>query len=153
MKLKKKRKSVRMRGTRYHGWAAKKHKGSGNRGGKGMAGTGKKAGQKLSYIHKYLMPYSGKQGYTSRKTEKKKNDVINIGDIQKKYKAGEINLENYKILGGGEIKGKFVIKAKSFSKQAREKIEKAGGKIIVSGKEEGKKREEKEAENKEKNGG
>jgi ribosomal protein L15 len=39
-------------------------------------------------------------------------------------------LEDYKILGKGEIKDKFIVKAKSFSKQAKEKIEKAGGKAI-----------------------
>jgi len=134
MKLKKKRKSKRMRGTRLHGWAAKKHKGSGNRGGKGMAGTGKRAGQKLSYIHKYLMPYFGKKGFTSRSTAKKKNHFINVEDIGKKYKEGEVSLSKYKVLGEGEIKGKYTVKAKSFSKQAREKIEKAGGKAIVIGK-------------------
>jgi large subunit ribosomal protein L15 len=135
MKLKKKKKSVRMRGTRLHGWAAKKHKGSGNRGGKGMAGTGKRAGQRLSYIHRYLHPYFGKQGYTSRSTRRKKNESVNVSYIQKKYKPGEVSLEGYKILGEGEITSKFVIKAKSFSKQAKEKIEKAGGQVILLEKE------------------
>jgi large subunit ribosomal protein L15 len=138
MKLKKKRKSVRMRGTRYHGWAAKKHKGSGNRGGKGMGGTGKKAGQRLSFIHRYLHPYLGKQGYTSRSTRRKKNKFINVGYIQAKFKPGEVSLKGYKVLGEGEIKDKFVINAKSFSKKAREKIEKAQGRAIELGKEESK---------------
>jgi len=135
MNLKKKKKSVRMRGTRWHGFATKKHKGSGNKGGKGMAGTGKKAGQKLSYIHRYLMPYFGKQGFTSKSTRRKKTNQINVGDIQKKCKPGEVLLENYKILGSGEIKDKFIVKAKSFSKSAKEKIEKAGGKVILLEKE------------------
>ena len=142
MKLKKKKKIVRMRGTRYHGWAAKKHKGSGNRGGKGMAGTGKKAGQKISFVNKYFFPYFGKQGYTSRSTRRRKNNTVNLRDIQSKYKPGEVSLPGYKILSEGEIKDKFTIKAKSFSKQAREKIEKAGGKAIELGKEKESKPEE-----------
>ena len=37
MKIKKKKKAVRMRGTATHGWGfRKKHKGSGHRGGVGM---------------------------------------------------------------------------------------------------------------------
>jgi len=46
MKLKKRNKRSRIRGTRTCGWAMKKHKGSGNRGGKGMSGTGKRADQR-----------------------------------------------------------------------------------------------------------
>ncbi len=131
MKLKKKKKSVRMRGSRTHGWAMKKHKGSGNRGGKGMAGTGKRADHKKTWVIRYKFPYFGKQGFTSRSTIRKKNKVINLEQIQNNYKPGEINLSKYKILGEGEIKDKFIIKAKSASSSAIIKIEKAGGKIIL----------------------
>lgn len=131
MKLNKKKKSKRMRGTRLHGYAPKKHKGSGNRGGFGMAGTGKRADQKKSWVIKYRYPYFGKQGFTSRKTQKKVNKIINLRDIQNKYKAGEIDLSEYKILGEGEVKGKFIIKANSASQSAIKKIEKVGGKIIL----------------------
>ena len=149
MKLKKKRKSVRMRGTRLHGYAMKKHKGSGNRGGKGMAGTGKRADHKKSYVIKYMYPYFGKQGFTSRSTEKKVNKVINVEDIQNNYKPGNIDLSEYKILGKGEIKDKFIIKAESASKSAIQKIEKAGGKIEIAEKIEDN-REEKTENQKEK---
>ena len=56
--------------------------------------------------------------------------VINLEQIQNNYKPGEINLADYKILADGEIKDKFIIKAKACSKKAKEKVEKAGGKII-----------------------
>jgi large subunit ribosomal protein L15 len=125
MKLKKTKKSRRMRGYRLHGKSAKKHKGKGSKGGKGMSGSGKRADQKKSFVLKYDKEYFGKKVRT-----KKKKKQINVGDIQKNYKAGEVDLSNYKILGGGEIKDKFNIKARSFSKKAREKIEKAGGKAI-----------------------
>ncbi len=135
MKLKKTKKSKRLRGTTTHGWGArKKHKGSGHRGGFGMAGTGKRADHKKTLINKkYGNKYFGKQGITSKSVKKKKNKVINLRDVQEKF-AGkkEIDLSGYKILGDGEIKRAVVIKAKGFTKSAKEKIEKAGGEIISS---------------------
>ncbi len=132
MKLKKRKKSRRMRGTRLHGHAMKKHKGKGNRGGKGMSGTGKRADQKKTYILKYKKNYFGKK---AGKKKIKKTKGINIGDIEKNLKnfvnkKGEIELKDYKILGNGEIKQAITIKAKLFSKKAKEKIEKAGGKAV-----------------------
>ena len=44
----------------------------------------------------------------------------------------EIDLSKYKILGTGEITIPLIIKAKEASKSAIEKIEKAGGKIILA---------------------
>lgn len=131
MKLKKRNKKSRARGDRTLGWAMKKHKGSGNRGGKGMAGTGKRADQRKSWVIKNQFPYFGKQGWTSRSSRRKVNDVINLRELAEKYKPGEINLKDYKILGEGEITGKYAIKAKSCSQSAKEKIEKAGGKIML----------------------
>jgi len=147
MKLKKRKKSSRMhgRGSGSHGWGfRKKHKKSGHRGGKGMAGSGKRADQKKTLVIKlYGNKYFGKQGITSRKTERDKRKRINIDDIDlnvEKYwkKSGdkwEINLPEYKILGGNkdyQIKNKLIIKAKEASKTARDKIKKSGGEIILS---------------------
>lgn len=130
-----------------HGWGArKKHKKSGHRGGKGMAGTGKRADQKKSLMTKlYGNRYFGKQGVTSRGTKKDKDNRINLGNIEENTdmylkkgiakKVGnkiEIDLSSYKILGEGELKRKIVIKAQSASKSAIEKIEKSGGEIFLS---------------------
>lgn len=142
MKLKKRKKSSRMHGRNMgtHGRGArKKAKGSGHRGGKGMAGTGKRADQKKTLVLKlYGNKYFGKQGVTSRKTQKDKRKRINLQEIAEnldKYKKTsegyEINLPNYKILGNGEIKEKLIIKANDSSKSAREKVEKKGGEIIL----------------------
>ena len=131
MKLKKRKKSGRMRGHRTHGHSAKLNKGKGSKGGKGMSGSGKRGDQKKSLVINKFHPYFGRQGFTSRKTERKKNKIINLHQIQDKYKEGEIDLKEYKILGLGEVKKRFIIKAKSASKSAKEKIEKAGGKIIL----------------------
>ena len=142
MKLKRRHKVSRMHGRGTHGWGArKKHMGSGHRGGVGMAGTGKKAGQKIMMLQKlYGNDYFGKSGITSRKTKREKNFVLNLNNIEenletlkKKFgnKSGVLDLREYKILGEGEIKSKVLIKARAVSSSAKEKIEKAGGKVIL----------------------
>lgn len=148
-KTKKRKKASRMhgRGAGTHGWGArKKHKKSGHRGGKGMAGTGKRADQKKTLMTKlYGHYYFGKRGITSKGTEKDKRQRINLRDIDinlEKYgkKLGdkwEINLSNYKILDSSRdylLKNKLIIKAKKASKSAIEKVKKAGGEIILSSK-------------------
>jgi len=142
-KTHKRRKVSRMHGRKMgtHGWGArKKHKKSGHRGGTGMAGTGKRGDQKTTLITKlYGHDYFGKQGITSRKTKRDTKQRINIQQIEKnldKYgkktaRGWEINLENYKILGEGEIKEKLIIKALEASESALKKIKKAGGEIIL----------------------
>jgi len=133
MKLKKRTKHSRMRGIRTHGHSAKLNKGKGSHGGKGMSGTGKRADQKKSLvIKKYGNKYFGKQGETSRKADKKKIKFINLKNIAEKYDAGEVDLREYKILGDGELEGKYVIKAKAASKAAIEKVKKTGGDIIIT---------------------
>ncbi len=116
-----------------------------------MAGTGKRADHKKSLVIKlYGNNYFGKQGITSKSTQKKRVNVINLGDIEKNFnslikkygKNKEIELKEYKILGEGEIKEALTIKAKAFSEIAKQKIEKAGGNaILVKIKEEIKKKE------------
>jgi len=143
MKLKKKKKSVRQRGETRHGWGArKKHKGRGHRGGTGMAGTGKGADHKKSLIiNKYGNKYFGKQGITSKGTEKKRVKRVNLRDIERhpeKFKVGKdgwLDLKDYKILGDGKLSKKIKIKALDISKKAKEIIEKAGGEVEVLRKE------------------
>src|SRR5207253_3769493 len=71
--------------------------------------------------------------------------VVNVGDIAAASKAGdEVSLESLKekgmlkgtaerlrVLGNGDVKLKLTIRAHHFSASAKEKIEKAGGKIDV----------------------
>jgi len=143
MKNKKRKKSSRMhgRGMGTHGGGArKKRKGSGHKGGKGMSGSGKRADQKKTLITKlYGHSYFGKQGITSKKTERDKRKRINLQQVQEnleKYgkKSGdkfEIDLKDYKILGKGKVKNKLIINSKEASKSAIEKVKKAGGEIIL----------------------
>ncbi len=150
-KTKKRKKASKMRGRGQgtHGWGArKKHKKSGHRGGKGMAGTGKRADQKKTLMTKlYGHGYFGKRGITSKKTEKDKRMRINLEDIELNMnnyikkglakdagKAIEIDLSDYKILDSSTeytLKNKLIIKAKEASKSAIEKVGKAGGEILL----------------------
>ena len=132
IKTKKRKKSGRHMGTRTHGQGAMK-RGSGHRGGVGMAGTGKRADHKKSLITaKYGNKYFGKQGITSKGTKRKKVKTINIKEIINRFPGKtEINLKDFKVLGDGEINKAVTIKAKAFTKSAKEKIEKAGGKAIT----------------------
>jgi len=141
MTWKKRSKRSRLRGTKTAGHGStKKYRGKGSKGGMGMAGTGKKAGQRRTYVLKYFPNYFGKRGFHSR-TKKLKG--INLKDVQgnlgnfikegiaKKTPEGiEINLKGYKVLGEGELKDKLIIKADAFSEKAKEKI-KASGSIIA----------------------
>ncbi|HJO14592.1 MAG TPA: uL15m family ribosomal protein [Candidatus Pacearchaeota archaeon] len=136
IKTKKTKKAVGQRGKTNHGHGArKKWKKSGHKGGIGMAGTGKKADHKKTLINKlYGNKYFGKQGITSRGTEKDRRLKVNVGDIEKnigKFKVVEewLDLSGVKILGKGEITKKVKIKALEVSKSAKEKIEKVGGEI------------------------
>lgn len=148
MKLKKRKKSARQRGKGMgtHGWGArKKHKKKGHRGGKGMSGSGKRADHKKTLItKKYGHKYFGKQGITSKKTERDKRKRINLQTIESNLesyikrgcakKSGnsfEVDLKSYKILGEGEVKNKLIITAKEASKSAIDKVKKAGGEIII----------------------
>jgi len=136
MRLKKRNKRSRFRGTRLHGWAAKKHKGKGSKGGKGMAGTGKRADHRKSWTLVYMPNYFGKQGVTSKSTERTKNPILNLNDVEARFhkmkgKSDVLNLKGYKILGDGNIKSKVKVHAMAFSKSAKEKIEKAGGEVVV----------------------
>lgn len=136
VKTHKRKKSSRIRGSKTAGWGFRqKHKGHGNKGGVGMAGSGKKADHKKQVAVEMdkNKKYFGRAGLTSRGAKLKKYEKINLDDIKANYfkKDGDkINLEKHKILGDG-VGFKAEITAKSASKSAIEKMQKAGGKIIL----------------------
>lgn len=144
MKRKRSRRS-RIRGRRSCGMGVRNnYRGKGMQGGKGMAGTGKRAGQKKTWVLRYHPDYFGKHGFSSLKQQAGKEKAINLDDLQqrlhelikegkaKKTSEGmELELRDFKILSRGDVKGKLLIKASSFSDKAKEKIEKAGGSATV----------------------
>jgi len=137
----KRKKSERYRGSQTHGSGAKKkRRGAGNRGGRGMAGTGKRADQKKPTILKlYGNSYFGKSGFKLPKKVKRNIKAINLDDLQilinKNNLKEDINLNELgynKLLGSGNLLKKHNIACSYCSKKAKEKIEKLGGTINVS---------------------
>ncbi len=147
MTVNKRNKYSRMRGTHTHGGGAKKkRRGAGHRGGKGMAGSGKRADQKKpSVFKKYGNAYFGKVGFNRPQKVIKKINAVNLGEIVKKldlylqaklitkekdvYVVDVSKLGYNKVLGTGEVNVKLKIKADKFSKNAVEKIKESGGLI------------------------
>ena len=82
MNLKKKRKkSSRMRGSVTHGIGGmKKARGSGHRGGFGMAGTGKRADQRKSFITNMKDKYFGGKSLNAKP---RNYEVINVSELEK----------------------------------------------------------------------
>ncbi|MEM0230972.1 MAG: uL15 family ribosomal protein [Candidatus Woesearchaeota archaeon] len=148
MPTNKRKKSSRMRGSGSHGWGSKKsHRGTGRKGGAGFSGTGKRADQMKPLIWKNR-EFFGKHGFYPHGSPKKK-PAVNISYLEENLeklieqklveKVGDkyiINLKNLgfgKLLSEGTPKHKFVITCESASSAAEEKINAAGGEVLVSG--------------------
>jgi large subunit ribosomal protein L15 len=133
MVVRKRTKFSRQRASFTHGWGSKKkHRGAGSRGGKGMAGTGKRADQRKPQIWKDKK-YFGKHGFTSRTKAIK---AINVKELQVLVGEGkeEINLREKgygKLIGSGKITKKVIVSVNSASAAAIAKIEEAGGKVTL----------------------
>ena len=145
MTVNKRKKNTRQRGSKTHGWGAKKkHRGKGHQGGAGMAGTGKRADSKKPSIWKNK-DYFGKHGFVS-KTPKIKINPINVSDIGQHinklvaqnlatkengvYSVDLAKLGRNKLLGDGKVSAKFKIRTQYASKLAVEKIKEAGGEVV-----------------------
>ncbi|MBU1203770.1 MAG: uL15 family ribosomal protein [Nanoarchaeota archaeon] len=136
------------RGSKTHGGGSKKkRRGAGNRGGRGMAGSGKRADQKKPTILKlYGNSYFGKKGFHSK--TRKKIKAINISDLEEKIELwvkqgiAELKQDEYcidlgkikiqKLLARGKPARKYNLQVKHASENARKKIEEKGGKVNVS---------------------
>jgi large subunit ribosomal protein L15 len=157
MTVNKRKKNTRERGDTSHGWGAKKkHRGSGNRGGAGMAGTGKRADQKKPSIWKNGK-YFGKFGFTS-KSRMPDITPINIKTIEDMIetlaKTGAAKIQNgayyvnlddlgyNKLLGAGNATKKLMITVPYAAEGAVQKVQEAGGNVTITGK----KKEKKSAE-------
>jgi len=142
----KRKKNTRQRGSMSHGWGSKKkHRGAGNRGGRGMAGTGKRADSKKPSI--WDDPYYfGRHGFT--KKNKKNIFGINVQDldqqlgtlmaskkITKKNSVYDVSLEllgYQKLLGKGNIHHALQVTTLYASPRAIAKVAEAGGKVTVT---------------------
>lgn len=148
MALRKRRKSTRFRGSHTHGRGGKKKaRGSGHRGGVGMAGTGKRADQRKSLVlNQYGSDYFGSDKTLRRGKVEPPCPVINLGELAVNLRNMvlrgtavenkgiiEVDLSEYKLLGDGDLpKGKkLAITAKYASASAIEAVEKSGSTIKV----------------------
>lgn len=145
MPARRRKKVVKYRGSHTHGGGAKKkRRGAGHRGGRGLAGSGKRAHHNKQRIFKLFgKDYFGKKGFHSKKKKSKAVNIIFLEEnfekllqdkiIAKKNEFCEISLKEIgygKLLSSGNPTRKYKIHVKTFSKKAKEKIETAGGEIV-----------------------
>lgn len=109
--------------------------------GKGIKGQKSRAGRKFApVIRELIKKYPKLRGYRFRGQDKNLA-IVNIGDLDKKFKESEVvnpkallerklirrikgKTPKVKILGRGELKKKLTIENCELSKSAKEKIEK-----------------------------
>ena len=125
--------------------------GKGKTSGRGVKGQKSRSGVAIKSFEGGQMPLYRrlpKRGFNPLK--KKVIEKINLGKIQnfiekksidnkekinlellKKLNIINKNTSKLKILGSGEIKEKIIIEANSFSKSAKEKLEKIGGTVQI----------------------
>jgi large subunit ribosomal protein L15 len=151
------RKNTRQRGGKTHGWGSKKkHRGAGNRGGRGNAGSGKRGDQKkpaywnsaktMKASQKRGQNYFGKYGFgmykrssvaviTTRDLDSKlptwaaEKKVTHAGGV---YTVDLTGLGYDKLLGTGRISAKAKISVASATAKAVEKVSAAGGSIMLA---------------------
>lgn len=139
MVVNKRKKVTKYRAHTTHGGGhRKKRRGAGSRGGRGRAGTGKRASHKKEVLGRK----SGKKNQKSLKDVKTINvNYFTLDRLEKLLKEEKISFESemYKIdlkklgydklLGGGKTNLKLSIVAKQWSTKAEEKIKSAGGEL------------------------
>lgn len=140
MTVNKRKKNSRQRGSWTHGWGEKKkHRGAGSRGGRGMAGTGKRADAKKPSIWKTR--YFGKLGFVNHRKEKivsqniefleKNLEKLTTQKLVSKegdhYVIDSKKLKFNKLLGRGKLTKKLKIDVPYASKKAIEAVQRAGG--------------------------
>jgi len=146
MTTRRRKKITKQRGSRTCGGGTKKRRGSGNRGGYGMAGSGKRADQKKpGLINLYGNEYFGKHGFVRQTTihykaigleflDKKIDGLAQKGKAEHKANVYTIDLGSIgigKLLGNGTTAKKMRVTVERASKSAIEKVKKAGGEVIT----------------------
>ncbi|MBU7032897.1 MAG: 50S ribosomal protein L15 [Theionarchaea archaeon] len=145
-----KRKKIRtMRGSRsVGGGSVKNRRGGGNRGGRGLAGSGKSKKTKSDYVRINFPGHIGRRGFKRPQKVIRSIKTINVQDLDQQIPAllesghaqkkgdsitvdvGALGIE--KVLGKGTVTHNLVVTAPSFSQSAVMKIEQAGGKAHAS---------------------
>lgn len=123
-----KRKKIRKkRGTKWHGYGAKKkHRGKGSHGGKGNAGLHK---FRFSYVTTKDREHYGYKGFSALA---KKRKAVNLYDLESSKKSVFSFGRDVKVLGDGELSRPIKLRAFSISKSAKAKIKAAGGSVVLA---------------------
>jgi len=137
-------KQTRQRGSHTHGFGSmKKARGSGNKGGVGMAGSGKRGDSKKPSLWKNPR-WQGRYGFTRlraeritginvRDLEQRLPGYVALGIVEKKNEVYEVSLQALgynKLLGTGVLKSKLSVTTPYASKGAMESVKKAGGQVL-----------------------
>ncbi|WP_297465309.1 uL15 family ribosomal protein [Thermococcus sp.] len=147
--IRRKKKVRKLRGSHTHGWGCKKkHRGGGSKGGKGMAGTGKRKDTKWTWTIKYAPDHLGKRGFHRPRVVQYTPTTINLGEIDENLQIlldmgvayeeeGKIvvdvtQLGVDKVLGSGKLTRPLVIRAYYVTPRAEEKIRAVGGEVILA---------------------
>ncbi len=141
----------KFRGSRTHGRGKKHGRGYGDRGGRGNAGLHK---HKFKWMIKYDPDHFGAYGFVRHVPGQKSKTTINVGEVEHKltefesrgaavktedgYKVDLSMMGVEKLLGDGQAKMALEIIVSEASKTAKSKVEKAGGKVITTNREEDK---------------
>ncbi len=145
MKFKRK-KLVRMRGSKTHGWGAmKKHRGAGNRGGRGNAGSGKRGDARKPSFLWNNPDYFGQNGFTSntpklvvcnvRYLENSYRTLLSLGKITEEKGTYVVDLKALgydKLLAKGDVVHKFKITVPYASSRVIEQVKAKGGEVILT---------------------
>lgn len=146
MTVNRRKKDTRQRGSHTHGWGSKKkHRGSGNRGGKGMAGTGKRSDAIKPSIWKE--DYFGKHGFTRpgaikciahvniQYLDQNADRLVRLNLAKRDNGAYVVNIADLgfgKLLGKGKVTRKMMVTAAYATDKAVKSVEDAGGKVTVA---------------------
>jgi large subunit ribosomal protein L15 len=146
MVVKRRKKITKQRGSRTCGWGLV-HRGSGQKGGAGNAGTGKKANAKAPRPGLWTKQLMGKHGFV-HKGPRIQDTAINLRDLEDRLPAllrGKLAAESAgmvsidlakagytKVLGSGKVMRKWKITAQRASPDAIEKVKAAGGELLVA---------------------
>ncbi len=142
----KRRKVTRQRAATTHGWGAmKKHRGYGNKGGKGNAGSGKRGdckkprywGKKRFYGNHGFTPVQriSSVAWNIQQLEQEHQKLLKQGIIEEDKGVFVIDLGNVgvdKLLGKGSPKKKWIITVRYASASALEKIKNHDGSVVVT---------------------
>ena len=137
------------RGSRTHGWGTSgQHRGSGMRGGSGIAGRYRHKRSRLIRTGEYSnMHYAGKKGFTSLAEMRPRERTLNLWQLselveklvaEKARPADEkviLDLKELgfkKLLGTGSISRAVQVKVDECSEGALKKLREAGGEAVLA---------------------